>query len=292
MKLILLANPSAAGRRARQVLPALREFFTSRAEVFEYLEAGSADELRLDAEAAARSGYDLVVAAGGDGSAHAVLNGVRGTEAVFGILPLGNGNDLARSLGIPLEPRAAAEFLLRARVAPMDVARVGEKAYACVAGVGLDAEANRRANAWGNWPRGHLRYLLAGLRTLLTYRPLRVELVTDAEEYTGEVMWVAVANTPFYGGGLHIAPAAELDDGLLDICIIERRSALSLLALYPRLMRGEHVRARGVRQIRCRWVEFRAPAGAALYGDGEFLGELPLEIRVEPAAVRVLRRAD
>jgi diacylglycerol kinase (ATP) len=290
MKLLLLANPSAAGKGARRLLPSLRTFFARHTSGFEYCQAASAEELRQRAREAARAGYERVLAAGGDGTAHAVMNGVQGTDVAFGILPLGHGNDLARALGVPLDPHAAAEFLLRAPVGSMDIVRVGEKAYGAVAGVGFDAETNRRANAWGGWVGGHTRYLFAGLVTLLNYRPLRVEMVTDSEEFSGEAMWIAVANTPYYGGGLHIAPEAALDDGLLDVCVIERVSRLGLLALYPRLLRGSHLRARSVRYFRCTWVRFREPVGAALFGDGEFLGTLPLELRVEPAALRVLRR--
>ena len=290
MKLFLLANPKAAGGRARTLLPALRAFFARRVTDFGYGEATASEDICRQAQEAARTGYERVLVAGGDGTAHTALNALCGSAAALGILPVGHGNDLARALGVPLEPQAAAEFLLEAPVGFMDVARVGEKIFGCVSGVGFDSETNRRANSWGPWPKGHLRYFLAGLLTLIRYRPLRLEMVTDSEEFTGEVMWVAVANAPTYGGGVRIAPEARLDDGLLDVCIIERTSRLALLALYPSIMRGGHLRARPVRYFRCSRVTLRAPAGAALYGDGEFLGLLPLEIKIEPAAARVVCR--
>jgi diacylglycerol kinase (ATP) len=291
LKLLLLANPTAAGRRARRLLPSLREYLAGKVEVFDYLETESADELRLKARDAARAAYDRVVAAGGDGTANAALNGLLGSDTALGILPLGHGNDLARSLGIPLDPRRAADLLLRADVNSIDVVRVGKRAYAGVAGIGFDAETNRRANAWPGWPTGHLRYFLAGLRTLATFRPLEVDLVTDSEEFSGPAMWVVVANTPCYGGGLRIAPEAAPADGVLDVCVIEKTSRPGLLALYPRLLRGEHLNARSVRYFRSTWVRFRSPVGAPLYGDGELLGEVPLEARLEPAALRVLGRS-
>lgn len=290
MKLLLLANPSAAGRRARRLLPSLREFFARNISAFEYSEAASAEELVQSARQAGRAGYDRVVAAGGDGTVHAVLNGILGTESALGVLPLGHGNDLARALGIPLEPRAAAEFILHAPVGRMDVVRVGEKVYATVAGVGFDAETNHRANSWGPWPRGHLRYFLAGLRTLVTYQPLEIDLVTDSEEFCGAAMWAVVANAPNYGGGLRIAPEAALDDGILDVCVIEAISPAALLALYPALLRGDHLRAPCIRYFRCCRAQLRAPVGAAVQGDGEHLGQVPLDFSIEPAAVNVLRQ--
>lgn len=289
MKLLLLANPAASGWRARHRLPSLRDFFARNVPAFDYVEITSAEELQRLARQGAQAGYDRVVAAGGDGTVHAAVNALRGTQAAFGIVPLGTGNDLARALGIPLEPRAAAELLLRAPVSSIDLVRAGEKVYATVAGVGFDAEANRRASSWGPWPTGHARYLLAGVCTLPTFHPLEIDLVTDSEEFHGEAMWVAVANAPNYGGGLRIAPEAVLDDGLLDVCIVERISWAALLALYPALLRGQHLRARCVRYFRCGKAEFRAPVGAIVHGDGELLGKVPLELAVEPAALRVLR---
>lgn len=289
MKLLLLANPAAAGRRAGWLLPRIRQFFTSRLRDFEYVEAASAEEVRRVAAAAAREGCECVLAAGGDGTAHAVLNALCGSRTVLGVLPLGAGNDLARALGVPLDPMAAAEFLLRAPISSMDVIRAGDEVYGAVAGAGFDAESTARANRWGPWVSGHTRYFLAALGTLATYRPQRFELVSDAEDFSGEAMWVAVANAPTYGGGVRIAPEARIDDGVLDVCIIERLSRAALLALYPALLRGRHLGERCVRYFRATRVEFRQPAGAVLYGDGEFLGRLPATLRLEPAAVRVVR---
>ena len=290
MKLLLLANPAAAGWRARRLLPAIQQLIARQVPGFDYHESQDAADLRRQAESAARAGYERVLVAGGDGSAHAAVNALRGTDAALGMVPLGHGNDLARALGVPLEPLAAVEFLLRAPIVSMDLARVGDTAYACVAGAGLDAATNRRANSWGGWLTGHTRYFLIALYTLASYQPIRIRLTSDAENFSGEVMWVAVANTPNYGGGLPIAPRARLDDGLLDVCIIERISKIGLLRLYPSLRRGTHLQAPGVRYFRSSRLHLETPEGADLYGDGEFLARLPLEICIEPASLRVLGR--
>jgi len=290
LKLLLLANPSAAGRRARRLLPSIREQLSRQVPGFDYHESNNAADLRLRAQEAARAGYERVLVAGGDGSAHAAVNALRGTDTALGMVPLGHGNDLARALGVPLDPLAAVEFLLRAPVASMELARLGDMAYACVAGVGLDAATNRRSNAWGGQLTGHTRYFLIALYTLATYWAIRIELTSDTESFSGEVMWVAVANTPNYGGGLRIAPQARLNDGLLDVCIIERISTASLLRLYPSILRGAHSQSPYVRSFRASRVRLTAPEGADLYGDGEFLARLPLEIGIEPAGLRVLGR--
>jgi diacylglycerol kinase (ATP) len=289
MKLLLLANPAASGRRAQRALPAVRQLLSKQAPGYDYHEARDAADLRQQAEGAARAGYERVLVAGGDGTAHAAVNALRGTDAALGVLPLGHGNDLARALGVPLDPLAAADFLVRASAGSIDLAVAGDRAYGCVAGVGFDAATNRRANSWGGWPRGHTRYFAAAMVTLLTYRPIRIDLVSDSEEFRGEVMWAAIANAPNYGGGLQVAPEARLDDGLLDVCIVEPISRPAVLRLYRRMLRGEHLKLPCVRYFRAGRVQLRAPAGAELWGDGELVGKLPLEIRVEPGALRVLR---
>ena len=290
MKLLFLANPNAAGRRTGHLLPAIRDAIARHEPGCDYHESQDAADLRRQAEAAAHAGYDRVLVAGGDGSAHAAVNALRGTRTALGVIPLGHGNDLARALGVPLDPVAAVEFLLRAPVVSIDLARVGDVVYGCVAGVGLDAATNRRANAWRGRLTGHTRYFLTALYTLASYWAIWIELTSDTESFSGEVMWVAIANTPNYGGGLRIAPQARLDDGLLDICIIERISTFGLLRLYPALLRGAHLGASCVRYFRTSRLRLEAPAGAELFGDGEFLGQLPLEISVEPAGLRVLGR--
>ena len=287
-RVLLLANPAAHGGRARKLLPRVQDFLVQRLPRFEYQVTGTAEELRDTAREAARAGYDRVLVAGGDGSAHAAVNGLRGSSTVLGVVPMGHGNDLCRALGIPLDPISAADFLLRAPAGEMDLVSLGERVFAIAAGVGFDAEANRLANSWPGWPRGHLRYWLAGFVTMLRYRPQRIEFTTDAGEFAGEALWVVFANTPCYGGGLRIAPQAHPGDGWLDICVIAPLAFTELLDLYPALYAGRHTSSPHVRIFRAREVDFRAPAGMVLYGDGERLGETPFRMRVEPRAVRVL----
>lgn len=289
MRVLLLVNPEAHGGRVRRLIPALKDFFLAYIPQFEWYMPTSAEDLQKTAQQAAATGYDRLFVAGGDGTAHAAINGLYGSSMALGIIPTGNGNDLSLSLGIPRDPIAAVHFLLQAPVGEMDVVRAGNVVYAGVAGVGFDAAVNRRANSWPGWLQGHLRYWLAGFLTKPAYAPQRYELVIDSEEHRGEALWISFANTPRYGGGLRVAPQARFDDGLLDVCLVEPMSFTQLLDLYPAIYRGEHLTSPLVRTFRAREVVVRAPGGAELYGDGERLGETPVRLRVEPRALRVLR---
>ncbi|MFQ5817476.1 MAG: diacylglycerol/lipid kinase family protein [Terriglobia bacterium] len=289
MKILLLANPDAANGRARRVLPRLLDFLHARLPKLEYTPVHSAHELCRCAAEAARAAYDCVIAAGGDGTAHTALNGLVGSQTALGILPLGKGNDLARALGMPLDPFAAAHTLTAVRASYIDVVRTDSGFYACVAGVGFDALANRYANRLASPFSGHWHYLLGVLAALVVWKPMEVEVVTDSGEFRGSANLVAVANAPSYGGGLRIAPNAQLDDGSVNVCIVEAVSKRELAETYPLLFSGQHLRRPFVRSFRAQEVSLRAPAGAELYADGEFLTRLPVTLRVAPAHLRVLR---
>ena len=288
MKTLLLANGEANGGRAGKVVPRLLDFIAQRSSNFEYRHARSAEELCAAARAAAAAGVERVFVAGGDGTAHAAVNGLAGSDTALGIIPVGNGNDLAGALGLPRDPFQAAGFLLNAPVRRMDLVRAGDQVFAGVAGAGFDSATNRRSNAWPRWPRGHLRYWLAGFATMLTYEAERMEIVADGERIEGAFQWAAFANTMRYGGGLRIAPQADWSDGQMDICLIEAMSFTELLDLYPSLFDGRHTDSPRVRMLRAKQVELRAPAGMEVYGDGELLGVAPMRLRVEPGALRVL----
>lgn len=289
MKVLVLTNAEAASGRAGRILPRLLDFLRSRLPQVEYAQTESAASLRQRASQAAQVGYDLVIAAGGDGTAHAALNGVVGSETALGIIPLGSGNDLARALGLPLDPFAAVQALLAGRSSRMDVVRVDGDVYACVAGVGLDALANRFANRLGSPLSGHWHYLLGLMAAMAVWKPIEVELVADTTMFRGRANFVAVANAPSYGGGLRIAPQAQLEDGLVDVCIVDAVSKRDLIDTYPLLFTGQHVNRPFVHTFRAREVSLRAPVDAELYGDGEFLARLPVTLRVEPSKLKILR---
>lgn len=289
MKVLVLANAEAASRRAGRLLPRLLEFLRTRLPHLEYTPTGSAAELRQCAGQAARAGYDWVIAAGGDGTAHAALNALVGSDTALGILPLGQGNDLARALGMPLDPFAAAHTLTTAPAGRIDVVRAESGFYACVGSVGFDALANHYANRFASPLSGHWHYLVGVLAALVVWKPIEIEVMADTAAFRGPVSFVAVANAPNYGGGLRIAPDAQMDDGEVNVCIVEAVSKPELLETFPLLFSGQHLSRPFVRSFRAHEVSLRAPVARDLYADGEFLAPLPVTLRVEPGRLRVLR---
>ncbi|WP_203335485.1 diacylglycerol/lipid kinase family protein [Nocardioides limicola] len=283
-QIALLTNPtSGKGRAAR-----LREAVTQR---LRYAGLSVIDLVGDDAEHSlelARSlvgTVDGVVACGGDGFVHQMVQAVAGTETALGIIPAGTGNDIARSLDIPLDPLAAADVVIRGRRRRIDLGRTGDRWFAAVLSAGFDALVNERANEM-SWPRGQARYTLATIASLPTLAPRRYLLEIDGATQTVDAVLVAVGNGPSFGGGLRITDGAVLDDGLLDVAVVGPMSRGDLLRTFPKLRTGEHTRHPAFWSVRASTVTI-ASAGIVAYADGERVAPLPLTVSVVPGALEV-----
>jgi YegS/Rv2252/BmrU family lipid kinase len=270
----LIVNPSAGGGRAAQRLPAVEAELRALGIDFDRAQTTAlphAEELGRAAADAGRAVFTL----GGDGLVGAVAGGLVGSDAPLGVLPGGRGNDFARVLKIPKDPAEAVRALATAPVRKLDLGEVGGRPFIGVASCGFDSEAN-------------LVYLYAALRTVIAWKPARFDLVLDGEErsYTG---WtVAAANSKAYGGGMYIAPDAELDDGLLDVVVSEHTSRLTFLRGLPKVFKGTHLSEPTVHVLRCRELRVSADRPFVMYADGDPIGDLPCTVTLRPGALTVL----
>jgi len=288
VRFTILLNPSAGRRRARRRLARALDVLRRAGAELRIEESISPEHLVELARRARDKNPDVVVSAGGDGTHHYALNGLVGGEVPLGILSLGSGNDFSRALGIPVEPGAAARTLLEGDARRIDVARVGSAVYGCVAGVGFDSVVNRYANERVRYVSGSPAYTWAILRCIGPYRPQRLELRSDGRNFSGEIMFAVVGNTTSYGGGLKITPRARPDDGLLDVCIVPAMGKFELLRWVPRAYSGAHLKHPRILYFQARKITLASPSRLELFGDGEFLQELPATIEVVPRALRVV----
>jgi diacylglycerol kinase (ATP) len=286
-EIALLTNPTAGrGRGARHRDAALARLRES-GFVVRNLQGRDADEAADLARACVADGVDALVVCGGDGLVHLGVQAVAGTGTPLGLIPSGTGNDVARYLGLPrTDPVAAADRIIASRLRTIDLARSGERWFVTVLAAGFDAIVNERANAM-TWPRGQMRYNLATLAELRTFRPIPYTLRLDDEGMECEAMLVAVGNGPSFGGGLRITEGALLDDGLLDVVVITRMSKARLVRSYPRLFTGKIAGVPEYVHRRVRSVTVAAP-GIVSYADGERFGPLPLTIECVPGALEVI----
>jgi diacylglycerol kinase (ATP) len=283
----LLTNPTAGkGKGARvsgAVAPRLRD------AVFAVRERAGrdADEALDLAHQCVADGVETLAVVGGDGMVHLAVQALAGSDTRLGLVPAGTGNDVARYLDLPRKSvHAATDILIGGHERTIDLARVGAKYFVTVLAAGFDAKVNERANQM-TWPRGQMRYNLATIAELRTFRPIPYVVELDGEEHRFEAMMVAVGNGPSFGGGLRITEGALLDDGLLDVVVILPMSKTSLVRTYPKLFKGTHVLHPEYRHYPARTVTIAAP-GVVAYADGERIGALPLTVEVVPQALRVL----
>ena len=286
-EIALLTNPtSGKGRGARfrdAALPRLRD----AGLVVRDLAGRDADEALDLARQCVADGVDSLVVCGGDGMVHVGAQAVAGTSTSLGIIAAGTGNDVARYFDLPRkDPVAAADRVIAARTRTIDLARSGSKYFVTVMAAGFDAIVNERANQM-TWPRGQMRYNLATVAELRTFRPLPYTLELDGATRRLDAMLVAIGNGPSFGGGLRITEGAVLDDGLLDVVIIKTMTKPDLVRTYPKLFKGTHVHHPQYEHHRVRSVTVAAP-GIVAYADGERFGPLPLTIECAPGALIVL----
>ena len=287
MKFALIVNPAAGGGRAGRALAQVRQELTRlglehRAELTRGL-----DHARELATAASADG-EVAVALGGDGLVGAVAGALKYSDGVLGVLPGGRGNDVARALGISLQPRAACGVLAAGVVRSLDLCEVDSKTFIGIASCGFDSDANRIANQ-SRLVRGNLVYTYGALRALITWRPATFTVVLDDEiRRTVTGYSVAAANSKSYGGGMLLAPDASLHDGLLDVVIISHIPKLRFLALLPTVFSGAHVQQPSVEVLRGAVVEISASRPFTMYADGDPIAELPVTVRVLPGAVKAI----
>jgi diacylglycerol kinase (ATP) len=292
----VFVNSVAGGGRARFYLPQIQKLFESFQVHAQFVMTNSAAELESSAQNAISQGRRTLFAMGGDGTFQALANAAFGADVLLGILPLGGGNDFAAALGLPDEPVKAAEATLRGDPRFVDLVRVRTaegrtRLYAGGGGIGLDAEAARYASgAYRRFP-GRSRYIASALRALIGFVPLEVRVEfpgSDLIPLEARALVAAVLNSPTYGAGLRLAPVATVDDGSIDVVLIEDIGTIGVLRLLPRLMGNGELRTSRVKRWQVRKVRLTTLKPNLFHGDGEILGSTPVEIEVVPRAVQVL----
>jgi len=283
----LVCNPSAGGGRAARVLPGVEDALRAHGLTVRTETTCDLAHARELADAAARAG-EAVVTLGGDGLVGCVAGALRAVPgSLLGILPGGRGNDLARALGIPGDARAACSVVAGGVARALDVGDVGGRTFVGIASLGFDSDANRIANeAPGGL--GSLVYVYGALRALAAWKPAAFDLLVDGEPLRFSGYSVAAANAPGYGGGMLLAPGAQLGDGLFDVVMTGHLSKLRFLTMLPRVFNGTHVRQEAYRMVRARELRIDADRPFVLYADGDPIGETPVTITIVPAALKVL----
>ena len=288
---MFLINPGAGQRAAVKVRAVAPALFPSAEWQLDFVDLKNWREIRPLARAAAAKGAFAVVAVGGDGTINQVAPALVGTRCRLGIIPAGTGNGLARALWIPLDTDGACRVISAANEQSIDYGAMDlERGYANMLGLGWDAWIAARANQlrWMNKISGFLRYLGAAILCLPKLGTQAVKLEIDGKSVQGEFLVVAVANSPQYGFGCTIAPAALLNDGYFDVVCLPPIGPITFARNLPRLFTKQPLL--GANFYRAKKVKLMS-AGAEelpIHLDGEPGGTTPATITVRPKALRVL----
>lgn len=230
----------------------------------------------------------VVVAWGGDGTINEVASTLAFTGVPLGIVPAGSGNGLARELGIPFDPHAALEIATGTRERTIDAGEMDGRLFFNVSGIGLDARVAHAFAARGLERRGFRRYLELTVRELFRHEPDEYAVAVGGERLRRRALMIAVANSRQYGNGALIAPAARLDDGLLDLVVIGERSPWRAVTQIPRIFAGQVGRVAGVHMLRGAEAEIRGTQPIRYHVDGEpHIGGDVVRVRCHPSALRV-----
>ena len=239
------------------------------------------------ARAAAADGVDVVFSCGGDGTINEVLNGIKGSESALAVLRGGMGDVFGKEAGIPRPPEKALRVLVDGLKYRIDVGRANERYFLLMAGVGFDAEIVKSVPSRPKRLLGSTSYALWALAHLPRYRAKPVDLVLDGEGMRADVYWLLAGNTRSYGGILDIAEQALADDGMLDAYVFEAQDPRDVVGTAASLLRGKQASRDNVTFRRVRELDVTTP-GLPVQLDGEYCGETPLHLSVEPQALEVL----
>jgi len=286
----LIVNPSAGGGRALKVLAEAERELDARRMVFR-VERTRSPEHGIDIALGALDAREIPVVMSGDGLLGAVGGAMAGSNSPLGLIPAGRGNDLARALGIPTDPAEAVRCLDEGNVRSIDVGEANGRRFLGIASFGFDSDANRIANE-AKLFKGTMVYAYAALRALAGWKPARFSLVEHGVQKRFSGYTVAIANNAYYGGGMKVAPDADLSDGKLDVVVISEIGKLRFLMNLPKVFKGTHVDDDVVETWKTSSIEVKASRPFTIYADGDPLTELPARLRVLPSALEMIVPGD
>jgi diacylglycerol kinase (ATP) len=289
--LVVVANPAAGHGRAGRLIGKVTTALHRLRLPHEIRVSESGPDVERLAREAAEGGAKIVAALGGDGTVSLTANGILGTGAALAALPAGTGDDFAKGIGAG-KLDAAVELLANPKTVDLDVIEVttgaDKRSFLNIAGAGFDSEVNETANGMTVNLGATGTYVAALLKTLSRFSPASFTIQVDDERMELDAMLVEVGSGRWTGGGMKVLPDAVMNDGLLDVCVVEALSKPAFLRAFPRVFVGSHTTHPRVRMRRGSRVQVEANRRVLVYADGELVGSLPAIFEIHPAALPVV----
>lgn len=272
---LIAVNPKSGNGKGSPISKSVIEYLNSLSVHYKTFTESSAAELGLALSRELDTHVvEGVIAVGGDGLAHLVMQICVPRQVPFAVVPAGTGNDFVRTLGWSLERfEPLLDRVLHTAPSAIDLGNVDSEWFGAILSTGFDSVVNETANAL-KWPKGPARYNVAIARELPRFKPIEYEITCDGLSFVTEAMLVAIGNGKSYGGGMNICPQANISDGLFDIVILEPVSTIEFIKTFPKVYSGSHLSHPSVKSLRAKKVTI--VANAVAYADGERIGPAPV----------------
>lgn len=289
MRAQLIFNPASGRAASAARLKSVERAIAEKGFSLETFTAVQPGEARRCAGSAKDESFQMVICAGGDGTIHEVVNGIAGSDLILGILPMGTANVLALEMGIPLDPLMACEVLTNGKVKTIDLGLTSVGNYfSCMAGVGLDAQVVREVYPTVKSFLGMIAYPITALGTVLHYGLPELTVEIDGQKPSLRGYSMVVCNSRHYGGRFTLCPDAAIDDGWLDVCILQEHYASAIIRSGISVLLNDQRAIKGVTFHRGRSVNVSSAQRVLVQSDGDIIGTTPIGFTVIPRALKVM----
>lgn len=288
MNILVLVNPIAGNGKTLKLMPKAQNLVTQSPHGFEWRVTESPEKMREEIVGASSDGFNSILLMGGDGTVHEALPALKEAGLPFGLLPCGRGNDYARNIGLSLDLKSNCFVPPEPLIKELDMPLINDIPFGSIACLGFDAEVSRFARDNKGFFGGTLGYIVCVIRALKAFEPFTIEVKIDDFHWDGKIMMLAISNGSYYGGGMKIAPGANMDDGQLEVCIVKEISKWALLKEFPKVFRGTHISHPSVMMKSGKTVEVLSTENREIFADGEFVGTLPCKSAVGSSRIRIM----
>ena len=288
MKIKLILNPAAGRKKAKRLIPVIKQIFRDKQVDLDLDITQRPGQAFYLSQEAARNNFDIIAAAGGDGTVNEVANGMIDSSSALGVIPLGLGNDFAKAINLPPKLEEACFALCNGVTKEIDVGRVNNRYFVNAMGIGFDAWVACESQRIRRFFLPNYIYLYAVIRMLFRYKAASVKINLADIVLDKKVLLIAIGNGKSSGGGFLLTPDAELTDGLIDVCIIDDVARLKLLMHLPKTFKGTHKRLPYVTTLKTEKLAVHSSSLLLAHVDGEILEDSQYQIEILPRRLRVI----
>lgn len=288
MKIKLIINPVAGRKSAKRSIPIIKKIFSELSTDFN-MEITRYPTQAIDlSKEASKANFDIIVAAGGDGTVNEVVNGMIESRSVLGVIPLGLGNDFAKLIGMPTNLKEACLAIYNGEVKNIDLGRVNNRYFVNCLGIGFDACVASESRRIGCFIPRKCIYLCSVIKMLFKYKSIPVNIMCADVKLDKEIILIAVGNGKTSGGGFLLTPEAKIDDGLIDVCIIDRVGKLNLFRNLPKVLKGTHRGLPHVSMLKTKKLIVDSSVSLLAHTDGEIIENNHYQIEVLSKRLRIV----